>query len=385
MSKFIGTFVICFLISFWANAQNVYELPQGQSTRWVNFENRKGNKGEAAIENKGGKGHAFERLPSGQSCTLLDKEGPGIINRIWLTVSDRSPEVLRSIRLDMYWDHEKEPAVSVPLGDFFCNGLSVLVPFENCYFSNPEGRSFNTCIPMPFRKAARIVLTNGSDKDLTHLFYDINLTLLEVWDPGMSYFHAVWNREKPTSLGVDYTVLDKVEGKGRFLGVSFGIQTDSLYKNTWWGEGEIKFYIDGDTDHPTLCGTGAEDYIGTAWGQGAYANWYQGSPIASQEEERWAFYRFHVPDPVFFYKNLKINLQQIGGGDFEHMLTLRKANVPFIPVTVDQVTEQAFIKLLDRNPPLDISDPTFPKGWVNYYRQDDVTSVAYFYLDRPSR
>ncbi|MDH6306065.1 hypothetical protein M2459_002791 [Parabacteroides sp. PF5-5] len=364
-------------------AQEVFMKREGQ-TAWTSFENLSGEKGKSALENKGAKGHAFDRILAGDSCVLLNIKGAGIINRIWLTVNDRSPEMLRALKIKMYWDDAAIPAVSVPLGEFFCNGGATMVAFENCFFSNPEGKSMNTNIPMPFRKAARIVLINESDKNLSHIFYDVNLTRLKKWDDKMLYFHCYWNRENPTVLGKDYTVLPEIKGEGRFLGVSFGVNANTAYGGSWWGEGEMKFYLDGDKEHPSLCGTGVEDYVGTAWGLGAYSNWYQGCPI-SGKDWLWSFYRFHVPDPVLFTESCRVTLQQIGGGPYEQVLELYKANVPMIPVTVDHSDEWKFIKLLELKKTPAMDDPDYPKAWTNYYRQDDVSSTAYFYLDKPSR
>ncbi|GHV52209.1 hypothetical protein FACS1894181_15100 [Bacteroidia bacterium] len=361
--------------------QEIYRKRKGESSAWVSFENRSGAKGAAARENKGAKGHPANRLAAGDSCELLRMQGPGIINRIWMTVSDRSPETLRALWIKMYWDDAAVPAVSAPLGDFFCNGLSIMSPFENCFFSNPEGRSMNTVVPMPFRTAARIVLFNLSGKDVTHVFYDMDLTQLKKWEKDMCYFHCHWNRENPSALGKDYTILPETKGEGRFLGVSLGVRADSIYKNTWWGEGEVKFYLDGDSDLPSLCGTGTEDYIGTGWGQGRYCNRYQGCLVADSKERRWSFYRFHVPDPVLFSQSCKVTLQQIGGSDYETVRDLYNAQVPLIPITADLSAEGKFFLLMDT--PIDLNDPDFPKGWVNFYRQDDISSVAYFYLDKP--
>ncbi|MDR3260352.1 MAG: DUF2961 domain-containing protein [Tannerella sp.] len=360
--------------------KEIYMKQQNQSA-WVSFENRTGEKGAAAQENKGAKGHPADRIAAGDSCELLQIKGPGIINRIWITVNDRSPEMLRALWIRMYWDDASTPAVSAPLGDFFCNGLSIMTDFENCFFSNPEGRSMNTIVPMPFRTAARIVLVNTSSKDLTHVFYDIDLTRLKKWDKDMLYFHCYWNRENPTTLGKDYTVLPETKGEGRFLGVSMGIQADSIYKHTWWGEGEMKFYLDGDSDFPSLCGTGTEDYIGTAWGQGRFCNRYQGCLTADGPKRLWSFYRFHVPDPILFSESCKVTLQQIGGSGRDEVLELYRANVPLIPITVDVSAEGRFIRLLDD--PLSMDDSAFPDAWVNFYRQDDVSSAAYFYLNQP--
>jgi len=140
-----------------AFAQNLYMLPENfKSSTLSSFENLNGVKGEGGKTNKTAKGNAFEGLKSGESKTLLEIEGPGIIQRMWFTVRDRSPEIMRSTRLQIYWDGESKAAVDVPFGDFFGYGLSKVVEFESALFSNPEGRSFNCMIPMPFRKAARV-------------------------------------------------------------------------------------------------------------------------------------------------------------------------------------------------------------------------------------
>ena len=211
----------------------IWKVPEGHETRWTSFENPTGAKGTAAQVNKGAKGSAFGRIMAGDSCVLLSQQGPGIINRIWLTVSKRNPKMLRALRIKFYWDNSVVPAVDVPLGDFFGNPLSRTSRFENCFFSNPEKRSFNCSIPMPYRTGAKVVFVNTSDEDLTHLFYDINFTKLPEWDSEMSYFHAVWREDKSTKLGVDYTVLPQLSGKGRFLGVSLGIFANKAYETTW--------------------------------------------------------------------------------------------------------------------------------------------------------
>ena len=375
--------VCAFLSAHGVFSQEVYLKQDGQ-TVWTSFENLSGTKGAAAKENKGAKGHAANRIVAGDSCILLDMKGPGIINRIWMTVSERNPEMLRALKIRIYWDNASIPAVSVPLGDFFCNGGATMTVFENCFFSNPEGRSMNSSVPMPFRTAARIVVVNESAKNLTHLFFDINLTRLKEWNTDMLYFHCFWNRENPTVLGKDYTVLPETKGEGRFLGVSFGIYDNPVYKGNWWGEGEMKFYLDGDRDYPSLCGTGVEDYVGAAWGLGAFSNRYQGCSIAGKDR-LWSFYRFHVPDPVLFSESCRVTLQQIGGGDYDKVLELYNEKVPLIPVTVDQSVNGIFIKLLESEKPMALDDPDFPKAWVNFYRQDDVSSTAYYYLNRPVR
>jgi hypothetical protein len=158
---------------------NMFEYSDNIEPRWVSFENITGSKGRGGMENYGAKGHACDSITAGSTKTLLKIEGPGVINRIWITISDRSPEMLRSLIINMYWDNEEKPAVSVPFGDFFGIGLGKTTVYENALFANPEGRSFNCFIQMPFKEAARIELVNDSDADLPMVFYDIDLQLLK--------------------------------------------------------------------------------------------------------------------------------------------------------------------------------------------------------------
>lgn len=362
-------------------AQQLYEMPEGVKTRWISFENPTGAKGAGGMENKGAKGHAYDQVKAGETVTLLDVEGAGIIQRIWMTISDRSPRMLRSLRIDMYWDGAEKPAVSVPLGDFFGIGLGRMVPFESALFTNPEGRSFNCYIPMPFKDGARITITNESDKDLMLLFYDINLLTVDQLDEDVLYFHAYWSRDLRTELGEDFEILPHIEGKGRFLGVNMGILTNPVYEGTWWGEGEVKIYLDGDDKYPTLVGTGTEDYIGTAWGQGTFAHQYQGSLVVDKQQGAYAFYRYHIPDPVYFYEDIKVTIQQIGGAPKKKVIELVDKDAPLIPISSGKPPN--FVKLLELPNPPDIHDPDFPEGWTNFYRSDDVSATAYFYLNKP--
>ncbi|HEY0654504.1 MAG TPA: glycoside hydrolase family 172 protein [Chryseosolibacter sp.] len=376
------TFLVIALIiaSVSSSGQELFEIPTGKRTLWTSFENPTGAKGSGGKENDGAKGHAFDMVRPNSSKVMLDYNGAGIVERIWLTVNERSPQSLRSLRIDMYWDGSNMPAVSVPLGDFFGIGLGRRVPFESEFFSDPEGRSFNCNIPMPFRTAAKIVLVNESQKEVM-FFYDVNLTTVEKHEKSIYYFHAFWNRENKTTLGRDYTVLPKVTGRGRFLGMNVGVIADSIYETSWWGEGEVKMFLDGDTNFPTLIGTGTEDYIGTAWGQGQYAHRYQGCPLADEKNKQWSFYRYHVPDPVYFDNSLRVTFQQIGGEMTDFVRRLKKKGAVMKPVSV---AADKFYKLFDMNPVPDLMSENFPKGWTNYYREDDVSSTAYFYLDTPT-
>ena len=353
---------------------------QNISPRWSSAENMNGVKGKGGQENNGAKGRPSVGLEPGDSYDLINTQGMGIITRIWITINDRSPEMLRALKLEMYWDGETKPAVSVPFGDFFGVSLGKTASFENELFSNPEGRSFNSFIPMPFKKGARITITNESTTRLNALFFDVDFQVIPAWNDEYLYFHAYWSRDTATTLAKDFEMLPKVNGKGRFLGVNVGINPNPLYEGTWWGEGEVKIYFDGDTDWPTLVGTGTEDYIGTGWGQGVYAHRYMGCPIADKEKNQWSYYRYHIPDPVFFNTDCRVTIQQMGGSRYPKATELQNKNVPMIPVTI--LTEKIH-HVYSKDTVVDLDDPKLPHSWTNFYRSDDVSATAYFYLDKP--
>ena len=289
-------------------------VPPNVRTRWASAENWSASPGAGGKALGGRKGSPSFVQAAGETRVLAHASGSsGCVRRIWLTINDRSPAALRGMRLRMFWDGASTPAVDSPLGDFFCQGLGRTVTFENALFSNPEGRSFNTTVPMPFRTGFRIELINETGAPMDMVFYDVDFTLGDEIGPGTCYFHAHWRREVSGVLGQDYTILPQVRGRGRFLGACFSVIPNKLDHGThWWGEGEVKAFIDGDGEFPTLCGTGTEDYIGTAWGQGAYANQWQGCPIADGETFRYAFYRLHGPDPIYFHEGFRATIQRIG-------------------------------------------------------------------------
>lgn len=371
------------LIPFLIRAQALYQVPTDGETRWVSFENPTGEKGKAAARNNGAKGHPYDTIAPGQSRVILNFNGPAIIKRIWMTIHQRQPIVVRSMRIDIYWEHESKPAVSAPLGDFFGVGLGRKTAFQSALFSDPEGRSFNCIAEMPFRKNAKIVLTNESDRRIT-LFYEIDLLKLNKLPDDALYFHASWSRNNKTKLGEDFEVLPKISGKGRYLGANLGIITDTVYQNTWWGEGEMKIYLDGDSQWPSLASTGTEDYIGSGWSQGVYANLYQGCTIADEKNRQWTFYRYHIPDPVYFRKDCRVTIQQMGGDGMYSVRDKYKAGVPLIPLSLTQGQYDYHNNLFDLPDHPKITDPAFPDGWVNFFRKDNYSATAYFYLDKPT-
>ena len=366
----------CFLASvlLWpgllppADAQPLYQMPARVETRWASPENPGGEKGGGATTHSGRKGRPCMPLKAGESSVLAEVTGAsGMIRRIWMTISERTPETLRGIRIDFYWDGCARPAASAPLGDFFGVGLGRMAKFESALFSDPEGRSFNCFVPMPFRTGMKVVLTNESKVDVAMVFYDIDYTLGDRPDDGRLYFHAWFNRENPTECLRDYTILPKVSGRGRFLGVNVGVMVNQKeFFASWWGEGEVKMYLDGDAEHPTLSGTGTEDYLGSAWGLGEFSQAYTGCTHAKGPQ--FCFYRWHVPDPVYFHTYLRVALQQIGLWD--------PTNVPLFRAA----RSRNFYEKAENA--INWDNPNIAKYGL-MERRDDVSSCAYFYLDRP--
>jgi hypothetical protein len=351
-------------------ADDLYRMVPGVESRWASAENPQGAKGQGGLTAEGRKGRPSVLLKAGATQTLAEAAGTsGTIRRIWLTVNQRSPQTLRELKIEFFWDGAGKPAVSVPLGDFFGVGLGQMAAFQSALFADPEGRSFNCAVPMPFRTGMKVLLVNESSVDIEMLFYDVDYTVGDRHGDDVLYFHAWFNRENPTELCRDYTILPRVVGRGRFLGVNVGIIADQQhYFQSWWGEGEVKMYLDGDAAHPTLAGTGSEDYVGSGWGLGTFSHPYQGCTYADQASQSFCFYRYHVPDPVFFHSDIRVTIQQIGCWDPKSSAQFRAAQRP-IPAT---------------SPGQDVNwdDPQLPRYGL-YERRDDVSSCAYFYLDRP--
>ena len=351
-------------------AEDLFRMVPGVESRWASAENPQGTKGQGGLTQEGRKGRPCVAVKAGATAILAEaRDTSGMIHRIWLTISQRTPQTLRGVRIEFYWDGAKKPAISAPLGDFFGVGLGQSAAFQSALFSSPEGRSFNCVVPMPFRTGMKVLLVNETSADIDMLFYDVDYTIGDRHGDDVLYFHAWFNRENPTELRRDYTILPKVSGRGRFLGVNIGVIADQhQFFQSWWGEGEVKAYLDGDIANPTLCGTGCEDYAGSGWGLGTYAHLYQGCPYANPETQSFCFYRYHVPDPIFFHSDLRVTLQQIGCWDPKSVTSFRAA--------------KSSLRSIGPGRTVDWEDPKLaPYGL--FERQDDVSSCAYFYLDRP--
>lgn len=285
------------------------------------------------------------RIEAGAAATLAQIEGPGVIRHIWMTC-DRSR--WSSLVLRAFWDDEDDPSIEVPLGDFFANAS----PETALVLSEPiavlVGGGMNSYWPMPFREGARITIENRGDV-VHQFFFQIDYSLEEV-HPSAPYFHAQWRRSE-TMPGAVHTILDGVRGDGHYVGTIFDWTTTF---DGWWGEGEVRFFLDGDSGHPTICGTGVEDYVGGAWcfemtpggGYQTYTSQYLGFHQAL--DRRFAMYRWHIPDPIRFHSSLKVDVQALAWGHDDHYRQLLDDTVATVALWYQREPHARF-------PPLDAS------------------------------
>lgn len=294
-----------------------------QQARTISFENPTGARGAAGSSHGGRKGRPSAPVEPGERVVLADIDGPGRVGHFWLTVPPMAPEHLRSFTLEVFYDGSDSPSISVPLPDFFGAGLGRPRAYSSVLQSIQEGRGFNSWIPMPFREHLRVELANGSPRR-TELYYQFDLVLGPV-DPDDGVLHASFRRENPTTMARDFVIADGFTGPGRFLGCNVGVRVfHEPNWFSWYGEGEVKMYLDddlaaGDGALPTWCGTGLEDYVGTAWGMGAHQTPLQGVQLLVTDPDAQrpmpdlvSFYRWHLPDPIVFSQRLKVTIQQIG-------------------------------------------------------------------------
>jgi hypothetical protein len=298
-------------------------------TRSISPENFHGKKGEGGMATEGPAASCARDLGPGwkispyvviepnQTFTLADIQGPGAIQQIWMTPSGN----WRFSLLRMYWDGQQQPSVECPLGDFFASGWCRYSQLSSLAICVNPGNGFNSYWEMPFRKHCRMTITNLNDEKLI-LFYQINYTLTNVPDD-MAYFHAQFRRVNPLPYQQVYTILDNMRGQGHYVGtyMAWGVNNAG-----WWGEGEIKFYLDGDEEYPTICGTGTEDYFCGSYGfvdpqskqyrefTTPYAGLHQIIPSDGQfqSQMRFGMYRWHIVDPIRFKQDLRVTIQALG-------------------------------------------------------------------------
>jgi Protein of unknown function (DUF2961) len=311
----------------------LFRVSDAQS-RSISPENFTGEKGMAAMSTNGpakdnardlGRGwkiSPYVRIPAKSTFTLAEISGPGAVTQIWMTPAPL--EKTRWFIIRMYWDDEKEPSVECPLGDFFACGWGKFCQVSSLPVCVNPGSGFNAYWQMPFRKKCKITLENLDDAQMT-IYYQINYTLTKVPEDA-AYFHAQFRRENPLKTKGLYTILDGVEGRGQYVGtyLAWGVHSSG-----WWGEGEAKFYIDGDGEFPTICSTGTEDYFCGSYdfdtrdndGKSHYTEFttpYAGMPQVIRpdghyvSQTRFGLYRWHITDPVRFQKDLKVTIQALG-------------------------------------------------------------------------
>ncbi|MBI4551653.1 MAG: DUF2961 domain-containing protein [Candidatus Latescibacteria bacterium] len=263
----------------------------------------------ASALGKGWKARPCITLDPRSTTTLAEIEGPGTIQHIWITVAER---LYRDGILRFYWDEETTPSVEVPLGDFFANGHGLRYNVTSLpIVVNPSG-GFNSYWPMPFRKHARITIENQHHEAIHGFFYQITYALSPVPDDA-GYFHAQWRRSTTPQARPEHVILDRIAGHGHYVGTALAW---TQLANGWWGEGEIKFFIDGDGEDPTICGTGTEDYFGGAWGFGdTFSTAFLGYPLwrkVAGEVPKHGLYRWHIIDPIRFEQDLRVTIQALG-------------------------------------------------------------------------
>lgn len=377
--------MLSLLFSLWFTAtraqnSNLFKYDSVSKSRWSSPENINGQKGAGGKVNFGAKGHPAIKMPANSTLSLLNIKGAGVVNRIWITTSDLSPKALRALTLQIFWDGETKPAVSVPIADFFGMGPGKMSAFKNALFASPEGKSFNCFIPMPFRTGARVELKNEADYPINAVYFDVDYQL-KPWQKDNLYFHAYWHRDTATTLAKDFELLPHVTGRGRLLGVNVAVNANPLYGKIWWGEGEVKVYMDGDKQCPTLVGTGTEDYIGDAWSQKEFFNDYSGCLLADDANLQWTFYRYHIPDPMFFATDCRMTIQQMGSSFTKEVVAAQKAGAPMLPVSLEDGKGRSR-HLYRSGVGFDSAAPD--EQFAIFYRSDDVCATAYFYLDKPA-
>ncbi len=315
---------------------NLYRL-SGAQTRSISPENFTGERGKggmaipdpdaprntanashaASTLGQGWKVNPYINLGPGETAVLADIDGPGAIQQIWMTPTGE----WRKTIIRIYWDGETEPSVECPVGDFFCSGWNVYSPLSSLAVCVNPGSAFNCYWQMPFRKKCRVTMENIDPAKEMRVYYQINYTLTEVPEDA-AYFHAQFRRSNPNTTS-EHVLVDGIKGRGHYVGTYMAWQVNN---NGWWGEGEIKFFMDGDKKFPTICGTGTEDYFCGSYNfENKTTRQYEEytTPYAGlhqiirpdgvyRSQQRFGMYRWHILDPVRFEKDLRVTIQDLG-------------------------------------------------------------------------
>jgi hypothetical protein len=318
-----------------SSLNSLYQLSDAK-TRSISPENFTGEKGKGGMAITGTGKDAAKNLGQGwkvspsvtiakhTTFTIAEITGSGAIQHIWMTPTGN----WRYSILRFYWDDETTPSVEVPVGDFFCMGWGQYAPVQSLAVVVNPGSAFNCYWPMPFRKKCKITMENIDDEDMT-LYYQVDYVQTKV-SSDAAYFHAQFRRVNPVPFKKAYVLVDSIKGKGQYVGTYIAYGSN---KNGWWGEGEIKFYIDGDTDFPTINGTGTEDYFCGSYDFDTNTTDKNGNQVSAYTEfsgpytglpqvikgdghygnaQRFGMYRWHITDPIRFDKDLKVTIQDLG-------------------------------------------------------------------------
>lgn len=341
--------------------------PLGRITRSISPENLTGEPGKGGMcpAEEGSARHAARELgtgwktnpytvvQAGETITMADIRGMGMVNHIWCTPTKK----WRNAILRMYWDDQEHPSVECPLGDFFCMGWQKYMQINSLAVCVNPGSGLNCYWDMPFRTRARITLENRAEEPMT-IYYQIDYCLCDIPEDAM-YFHAQFRRTNPLPYKAVYTILDNVKGRGHYVGtyMAWGVNN-----NGWWGEGEIKFFMDGDKEFPTICGTGTEDYFCGSYDfedpythdcYVPFSSPYTGLQVLVPDrlyvsQMRFGMYRWHLTDPICFEKDLKVTIQALGWREGGRYLPLQD-DIASVAYWYQQLPCAPFPQLPDRD------------------------------------
>ena len=341
-TSFLLVACVCYVLTFAqkfnginSNMGNLFQLSDAKS-RSISPENFSGEKGKGGMATTGTGTNASRDLGQGwkvspsimikskTTYTIAEMDGPGSIQHIWMTPTGN----WRYTIIRIYWDDETTPSVEAPVGDFFCMGWGKYSPLQSLAVAVNPGSAFNCYWSMPFRKKCKITMENIADEDM-YLYYQIDYILTDLPDDA-AYFHAQFRRTNPLSYKQDYVLVDGIKGRGQYVGTYMAI---GVTNNGWWGEGEIKFFMDDDSKFPTICGTGTEDYFCGSYdfdtrkkndagvetvNYTEFCSPYTGMPQVIRGDghydvmQRFGLYRWHITDPIRFEKNLRVSIQSLG-------------------------------------------------------------------------
>ena len=320
-------------------------------------DNGKRNVANAALQARelgvGWKVNPFITINPGETFTIAEINGSGAIQHIWMTPTGNwQYSIIR-----FYWDDESEPSVEAPVGPFFGMAWNTFAPLNSIAMTVNPGSAFNSFWKMPFRKKCRITVENINPDESMNLYYQVNYTLTEVGEEE-AYFHAQYRRSDKNTNS-DHVIIDGIKGKGHYVGTFMGVGVNN---NGWWGEGEIKFFMDGDKDFATIVGTGAEDYfLGSYNFENKQTRQYQeySTPFAGlhqvirpdglyNSQQRFGMYRWHVLDPIRFDKDLRVTIQDLGWRS-NHRYLPQNSDIITVAYWYQREPHARFPKLPERN------------------------------------